>query len=145
MTKYTEEFLANAKKKGIEDVTISKFANCLDIMEPTFVEYIPEEMFEIQFPVFDWYLNPFNGMQGGFISAAFDNAFGLLNIMVTKKDAVTLDLNTSYHKPIYKDDNLTVKVYMKYKGNTIVNMYAEAFNNDNQLIATANSKMMIIK
>lgn len=145
MIKYTKEFLANAKKQGIEDVIISKFPNCVDVMEPTFVQYMPDELFEIRFPVLEWYLNPFNAMQGGFISAAFDNAYGLLNKMATRKEAVSLDLNTNYHKPIYKNDTLTVKVYMKHKGNTIVNMYAEAFNNDSQLIATSDSKMMIMK
>lgn len=144
MIKYTEEFLSTAQEQGIGDI-INKLPNCVGIMEPTFVQYVPEEMIDIKFPILEWYLNPFNAMQGGFISAAFDNAYGLLNAMVTRKEAVSLDLSTNYHRPIYKDDTLTIKVYMKHKGNTIINMYAEAFNNDNQLIATSDSKMMIIK
>lgn len=145
MVKYTKEFLESVEKQGISDVIIDKVVNCVDVMEPTFVEYIPEEMFEIQFPVLERYLNSSSIMQGGFICAAFDNAYGLLNIMATRKNAVSLDLNTNYHRPIYKDDTLTVKAYMKHKGNTIVHMYAEAFNNSNQLVATSSSKMMVVK
>lgn len=145
MVKYTEEFLANAKRYGIECILSMDVPNCLSVMEPTFVEYIPDEMLEINFPVLELYLNPLNVMQGGFISAAFDNAFGFLKDLVTKSKAVTLDLSTSYHRPIYKDDNLTIKVYMKHRGNTIVSMYAESFNDDGKLIATSTSKMMILK
>lgn len=145
MIKYTEEFLTKAKNQGIEHILDMEMPNCVRTMEPTLLEYAPEEKLEIKFPVMEMYLNLFNGMQGGFISAAFDNAFGLLNHMVTKSKAVSLDLNTSYHRPIYKGDEFTIKVYLKYRGNTIVSMYAEGFNNENELIATSYSKMMIIK
>lgn len=145
MLKCTEEFLFYAKEQGIEEIISRDIPNCVNVMEPTLLEYVPGERLKIKFPVLDTYLNPFNGMQGGFISAAFDNAFGLLCDMVTMKKAASLDLNTNYHRPIYKDDELIIKVYLKYKGNTIVNMYAEAFNTIDELIATADSKMMIIK
>ncbi len=118
---------------------------CAQLMQPKFIEYVENESITYEFPVLDIYLNPWKCMQGGLISAAFDNAFGALAILVTGKFTVTtIDLNLSYHRPIYADDTLTIKVYLKSKGKNILTMWGEAFDSGERLVATATSKLVIL-
>lgn len=145
MVNCTKEFLITAKKLGILEMLENISAICFNSMKPVLIEYIPEEKLKIKFPVMEIYLNPLKAMQGGFISAAFDNAFGLLCTLSGGTKFVSLDLNTNYNRPIYENDELNIYVYLKYNGKTIVNMYAEAFNNAGDLIATSNTKIMLIK
>jgi uncharacterized protein (TIGR00369 family) len=143
--RYIEKALISIGKEdmltSLEEIT----ASCFELMQPTLLEYVPNEKLKIKFPVLDMYLNLVKSMQGGFISAAFDNAFGMLCLLSTENKAVSLDLNTNYHKPIYENDQLVISVYLKHKGNTLINMYAEAFNSNDELVATADSKMMFIR
>ncbi len=118
---------------------------CAELMQPKFIEYIENESITYNFPVLDIYLNPWKCMQGGFISAAFDNAFGALAILATGKFEVSsLDLNVNYHRPILADDTLTVKVYLKSKGKSIISLWGESFDSCDRLIATATSKIILL-
>mgnify|MGYP000936392661 FL=1 len=118
---------------------------CAELMQPKFIEYIENESITYNFPVLDIYLNPWKCMQGGFISAAFDNAFGALAILATGKFEVSsLDLNVNYHRSILADDTLTVKVYLKSKGKSIISLWGESFDSCDRLIATATSKIILL-
>ena len=84
--------------------------------------------------------------QGGFITAAFDNTFGIFFIMESGGEALTtIDISTSYQRPIFLGDELIITVYIKQMGNTIVHMYGEAHNKENKLIATGNTNIMRIQ
>jgi len=131
-----EQFIKERKEKS---------ANCMASMQGRVIEYIPDKTVTIAFPILENYLNPAGAMQGGFICAAFDNAFGALCMISTQTDAfTTLDLHTKYHKPIYPGDELLVKVYMKSKGRTIVNMLGEALNKQKQLIASSDTTCLLL-
>ncbi len=118
---------------------------CAELMQPKFIEYIENESVTYTFPVLDIYLNPWKCMQGGFISAAFDNAFGALAILTTGKFEISsLDLNVNYHRPIFANDTLTVKVYVKSKGKNIISLWGESFDSCDRLIATATSKIIMM-
>lgn len=121
--------------------------NCAASMQAKFIAVDPaNRSMTISFPVLSPYLNPAGSMQGGYITAAFDNVFGPLSIMVTGKHAVTtLDINSSFHRPIYADDELIITAHAVYVGNTRINLFAEALNREGQMIATATSNMMVIK
>lgn len=132
--------------KKIEEATKGDLANCFNLMQPKVIEYIEEESLKIAFPVLEKYLNPRKSMQGGFITAAFDNAFGaLFTCAIENKVGVTIDISTSYQRPIYLGDELIITAYLKLKGNTIIHMIAEAHNKEGKLIATANTNMMIVQ
>ncbi|EDS76276.1 PaaI family thioesterase [Clostridium massiliodielmoense] len=123
-----------------------KVASCVSIMEPKIVEYKKGESLTLSFPVLEKYLNPLKCMQGGFITAAFDNAFGIFFIMESEGEALTtIDISTSYQRPIFLGDELIITVYIKQMGNTIVHMYGEANNKENKLIATGNTNIMRIQ
>jgi uncharacterized domain 1 len=133
------------KQSPLQDRLKNVSNPCASFMQPKFIDYIENESITYEFPVLDTYLNPWKCMQGGLISAAFDNAFGALALLLAGKSSVTtIDLNLSYHRPIYAGDSLMVKVYLKSKGKNIITMWGEAFDSSDRLIATATSKLIIL-
>lgn len=120
--------------------------SCVYIMKPKYIKYKKQESLTLSFPVLEKYLNPLKCMQGGFITAAFDNAFGIFCTVETGGEAITtIDISTSYQRPIFLGDELIITVYIRQMGNTIVHMYGEAYNKENKLIATANTNVMRIQ
>ena len=119
--------------------------NCRDTMQPQFVEYVEGESFTYNYPVLEMYLNPRRSMQGGFIAAAFDNAFGALVYLTTGQlEMASVDIHVNYQRPIFENDLLTVKVFLKAKGRNIVHVTGEAYDQSSVLIATASTNIMIL-
>ncbi len=99
----------------------------------------------VVFPVSDLYLNPAGSMQGGYITAAFDNVFGPLCYRASgTPESAMVDINTSFHRPVFAGDELTITARVRSKGRRIINMEAEAYNADNKLIASAHCNYMIL-
>ncbi|KEI04539.1 PaaI family thioesterase [Clostridium botulinum] len=120
-------------------------ANCVNIMEPKLVEYKKEESLTVIFPVLEKYLNPLKSMQGGFITAAFDNSFGIFFIAENNGELITtIDITTSYQRPIFLGDNLKITVKIKQAGDNIVHMYGEGYNKEGKLVATCSTNIMRI-
>lgn len=150
--KYSEGY--GMDNTSIEKMILSKLeemlkdnkVNCFTIMQPRIIKYVEGSSLQIGFPVLKEYLNPAKGMQGGFITAAFDNTFGTLFVCANEEAiGTTIDIATSYQRPIFCGDELQVTVYLKHMGKTIVHMTGEAFNREGKLIATANTNIMILK
>lgn len=120
--------------------------NCVTLMQQEFVEYVVGERLTHAYPVLEIFANQRSGMQGGFISAAFDNTFGMLTYMVLGHlQIATVDLNVSYHKPIYINDKLIITAYIKSQGKTLIHLTGEAHDKENNLIATATSNFYILR
>ncbi len=120
-------------------------ANCVVTMQPEHVSYTPGDCLTLKFPILDMFLNPRKSMQGGFVSAAFDNVFGILVLLETKrKEMATIDLSVNYIKPIFVGDELYITTYIKSKGNTVCSLYGEAKNKEGKLIATSTTNIMLI-
>lgn len=123
-----------------------KKCECVNTMKPKIKDYKKGEELTIGFPILKEYLNLRNSMQGGFITAAFDNAFGMLFFIENRGDTfVTIDISTSYQRPIFFNDELIITVKIKQKGNNIVHMTGEAHNTKGKLIATSYTNIMRIK
>jgi uncharacterized protein (TIGR00369 family) len=120
--------------------------NCFVFMQGRMLEFNMDERLTIAFPVLESYLNPAGSMQGGFITAAFDNVFGPLCQAVTNRKATTtVDLYTNYHRPIFAGDELIITASIIVKGRTKIHMTAEAYNQEKKLIATASTNYMYLK
>ncbi|NLV17498.1 MAG: PaaI family thioesterase [Syntrophomonadaceae bacterium] len=119
--------------------------SCAKFVTGEYVEFIPGKSLTIAFPVKEEYLNPALSMQGGLISTAFDNVFGPLCLLVTNTPyTTTLDINTSFHRPIYAGDVLTVTATVTSSGKTKIHMLGEAYDGNNKLIATATTNYFIL-
>ncbi|NPV92676.1 MAG: PaaI family thioesterase [Firmicutes bacterium] len=120
--------------------------NCWDLMKPELVEYVEGKSMTFRFPVLEIYSNPRKSMQGGFISAAFDNSYGPLASVVTGQlEMASVDLCVNYHRPIFENDTLTVKVYIKSKGKNILHLTGEAFDSKDRLIASSVTNIMLLE
>lgn len=119
--------------------SIGKIPKCSIFMQAQMLNAIPEEgVMTFTFPVVDTYTNPAGTMQAGFYSAAFDNVFGPLCLMVTgTPNTVAINLNTEYHRPSIPGDVLTITARVISKGRKKVFMSAEGYNQENKLVATA--------
>lgn len=119
--------------------------NCFVLMKPEYLEYESRMMLKISFPVEKEYLNPMLGMQGGIISAAFDNVFGPLSYLAARTPCTTLDLHTNYIRLITEKDTLIVTARVVSRGQSTMHLSAEATNLKDKLIATCSTHMMIMK
>jgi len=130
-------------KQGLEKDDLIKEYKSFKIMEPKFIECSVEGSVTFSFPILDWELNGYGTMQGGFIVAAFDNTFGILGYYMTGGALfTTIDITTSYQRPVFIGDALTVKVYIKSLGKKILHMNGEAYNRENKLVATSSTNII---
>lgn len=118
---------------------------CFTFMRGRVIDYKAGQSMTVVFPVLKEYSNPAGSMQGGFITAAFDNVFGPLSHSVMKSLTTTVDINTSFHRPIFYGDELLIIASLKSKGKRVLHMTGEACNSKNQLIATANTNYIFLK
>jgi acyl-CoA thioesterase FadM len=56
----------------------------------------------------------------------------------------TIDMAVNYHKPIFEHDRLEVVVQIKSLGKTIINLVGEAFDKEQNLIATAITNIILL-
>lgn len=119
--------------------------NCSVFMKGEYLDYDSRVMLKIAFPVLEEYLNPMNVMQGGLITAAFDNVFGPLSYLAARTPCTTLDLHTNYIRPINAGDTLIVTARVISRGLSAMHLSAEAVNGKGKLIATCSSHMAPIK
>jgi uncharacterized protein (TIGR00369 family) len=119
--------------------------NCAVMMKGEYVGYESRTKLTIAFPVLEEYLNPMKAMQGGFITAAFDNVFGPLSYLASRTPCTTLDLHTNYIRSIFAGDTLTVTARVVSRGLSAMHVSGEAVNGKGKLIATCTSHMVPIK
>lgn len=124
---------------------LDKLPPCVKVMKPEFVEYVAGKSLTFSYPVLEIHLNPQGSMQGGFICAAFDNTFGMLVYLVTKKTSLaTIDLSTAFHRPVYLGDKLIITAHLRFQGNTIIHLYGEAQNLEKKLVASSSTNLMLL-
>ncbi len=119
--------------------------NCSVLMKGEYVDYESRIKLKISFPVLSEYLNPMNSMQGGFIVAAFDNVFGPLSYLAAHQPCITVSLQTNYIRPISSGDTLVVTAHVVSRGQSAIQLSAEAVNGKGKLIATCTSQMVLLK
>ncbi|MBI2428757.1 MAG: PaaI family thioesterase [Ignavibacteriales bacterium] len=119
--------------------------NCSVLMKGKYIDYDSRVMLKILFPVLEEYLNPMKAMQGGFVTAAFDNVFGPLSYLAARTPCTTLDLHTNYIRSINAGDTLVVTARVVSRGLSAMHLSAEAVNGKRKLIATCTSHMVPIK
>lgn len=119
---------------------------CYTSMKARLTGYKPDSELTVTFPVVEAYLNPAGSMQGGIITAAFDNVFGPLCYRASGTPASAMvHINTSYHRPVFAGDELTITARVKTNGKRIVHMEGEAYNREKKLVASAHCDYMILK
>ena len=119
--------------------------NCYQWMNVKVLQYDSRTLLSIELPVTEEMLNPMRVMQGGFVTAAFDNAFGPLSYVSARHPCTTLDMHTQYIRPIPVGEMLTVTVRVVSRGPVSLHLSGEAFNRKGKLVATCSSNMIVMK
>jgi uncharacterized protein (TIGR00369 family) len=119
--------------------------NCYQWMNVKVLHYDSRTLLSIELPVTEEMLNPMRVMQGGFVTAAFDNAFGPLSYVSARHPCTTLDMHTQYIRPIPVGEMLTVSVRVVSRGPVSLHLSGEAFNRKGKLVATCSSNMIVMK
>ncbi|NLB51566.1 MAG: PaaI family thioesterase [Syntrophomonadaceae bacterium] len=125
---------------------VERRPECSVLLDQKTREYIPGKSLVDDYPVAEKFLNLAGSMQGGFIVAAFDNTFGQLCYLITEKVPIaTIDINTTFHRPILKNDTLKITARVQAKGKTTLHLVGEAVNKEGKLIASAATNYMVLR
>jgi uncharacterized protein (TIGR00369 family) len=97
----------------------------------------------VAFPVSEAQTNPVGSLQGGILAGYFDNTFGPLSFATMRKPCVSIDMTVNFIRPVRPGETVTIRAEFKSKGRKVFQMYAEAHNGKNKLIATASTNMLV--
>jgi uncharacterized protein (TIGR00369 family) len=103
----------------------------------------PKKSLTVAFPVKEDQTNPVGSLQGGILASFFDNAFGPLSFATMRKPCVSIDMTVNFIRPARPGETVVIKAEFKSKGRKVFQMYGEAFNDKDKLIATATSNLMV--
>jgi uncharacterized protein (TIGR00369 family) len=113
-------------------------------MQGRIVDYVEGELMICAFPALAEYANPAGLVQGGFIGAAIDNTFGPLSLLVTRRPCSTLNLNTTFVRPITAGDgDMTVEARVRALTRALVFLEAKVADQDGRTAVTATSTMLV--
>ncbi|MCP3924403.1 MAG: PaaI family thioesterase [Desulfobacterales bacterium] len=113
-------------------------------MDGKVIDYIDGKSIKVSFPVYEKYNNPAGIMLGGFLPVFFDLSFGPLSYLVAKKPTSSLDLNTTFIKPVTaKDKEIIIDAKVVNHSKSYLILEAEAFNNKDVLVGKSTSRMLI--
>jgi uncharacterized protein (TIGR00369 family) len=113
-------------------------------MNAEIVDYQEDQSIEIKVPLYERYNNPAGIILGGYLPTFFDLAFGPLSFLIAKKPTTSLDLNTTFIRPITaKDREVIIKSSVVNKSKSYLILAAQAFNPKSDLVATATSRLHI--
>ena len=109
------------------------------------IEYTEGESIVVQIPLYEKYNNPVGIILGGYLPMFFDLTFGPLAYLVTKKPATSLDINTTFIRPIKSSDGaVTIKSSVVNMSKSYLLLDAQAFVSEDTLVATATSRLRIL-
>ncbi|HMV42740.1 MAG TPA: PaaI family thioesterase [Leptospiraceae bacterium] len=114
-------------------------------LQSKIIEYVPKKSIAVQFPVQEKHTGPLGILQGGILTAFFDDTFGPLSFAVLKKPMVSIDIHVYFLRSVKVGDTVTIRAEVTSRGRKVIFMKAEAYDQKNKLIATATSSALIFK
>lgn len=142
--------LAIDTKKFFHDEEFRKRYPAVKVPPPCFVESGAKitaceanRSLTVEFPVNDSQTNPLGYLQGGILGSYFDNVFGPLSFATVRKPCVSIDMTVNFVRPVRPGEIVTIRAEFKSRSKKLVQLYAEARNEKQKLIATATSNLMV--
>jgi acyl-coenzyme A thioesterase PaaI-like protein len=115
-------------------------------MEGRFVAYEQGKSLSAAFPVLERYEGPSGVMQGGMITAAFDNVYGPFSYLLTAAYCITVNLNTSFVRPIARQDGeLIVAVNLVDRTKQFLLLEGTARSPQGKLVAQSTSQWFVVQ
>ncbi|MEU7143544.1 PaaI family thioesterase [Nocardia sp. NPDC046473] len=113
-------------------------------MDMQFEEYVPGKSLTATAAAPPQYANAVGLVQGGFISAMFDNLIGPLSYLTARGPATTLELTTHFMRQTFPGQRLRLTATVRKAGRTAIYIDADAYTEDNKLVATARSTVQVL-
>ena len=136
-------FEAMAKMEGSSTLTMPPPS--FEEANAEIVEYTEGESIVVRIPLYEKYNNPVGVILGGYLPMFFDLTFGPLAYLVAKKPATSLDINTTFIRPITSSDGaVTIKSSVVNMSKSYLLLDAQAFVSEDKLVATATSRLRIL-
>jgi uncharacterized protein (TIGR00369 family) len=109
-----------------------------------FEEYVPARSLKATVVVSEAHANAVGVLQGGFLSAMFDNLIGPLSYLIARGPTASLELTTYFMRPVFPGVQLTLDAVVRKPGRTAMFIAAEAHDANNKLVATASSTVQVL-
>jgi acyl-coenzyme A thioesterase PaaI-like protein len=114
-------------------------------MQGRFLAHDRGKSLRAAFPVLERYEGPTGVMQGGMIVAAFDNVCGPFAYLVTAAYCITVNLNTSFVRPITRQDGeLVIEVRLTDRSRQFLLLEGKASNPQGKLVAQCTSQWFVV-
>ncbi len=107
------------------------------------IAHEPNKSLTVAFPVRSEQTNPVGSLQGGILASFFDNTFGPLSFATMRKPCVSIDMTVNFVRPAMPGESVVVRAEFKSKSRKLIQLYAEAHNEKQKLIATATTNMLV--
>ena len=109
------------------------------------IDYTEGESIVVRVPLDEKYNNPAGLILGGYLPMFFDLTFGPLAYLVAGKPSTSLDINTTFIRPLRSSDEaVTIKSSVVSQSRSYLVLEARAFVADDKLVATATSRLRIL-
>ena len=109
-----------------------------------FVDYTEDGRFTVRYPIKPTQRNGHKLLQGGYISAFFDDNYGLFAYVASDKSSMpSINMTVNFHKGVTEEtDHITITTNVTSVGKRILSMAGEARNDKGQLVATCQTNML---
>lgn len=113
-------------------------------MNTEFVDYTEDGVFTLKYKLKDTQRNGYHLLQGGYISAFFDNNYGLFVYVAGEGHPFsTINMTMNFHKAVLAEtEELFVSTKVISAGKRIVCMEGEAYDPEGRLIATCQTNLI---
>jgi len=145
ITDYTKQIFAKLKAQDPSGKSKMPppFMNSLGM---NYVVCEPGKHAKVSFPIKEAYNNPFGITFGGYFSMFFDAAFGPFSGLTAQAPTTSLDLNVTFLKSLSpKDEEVFVEVEVVSQTKSYLVLHGKALKKDGTLVATASSRLYIMK
>jgi len=145
ITAYTKEVYAKLRAQAPSD-SIQMPPPFMLNLGMNFLTCEPGKYAKVSFPIKEAYNNPFGTTFGGYFSMFFDAAFGPFSGLTAKAPTTSLDLNVTFLKPLSpKDGEVYIEVDVVNQTKSYLILHGKANKKDGTLVATATSRLYIMK
>ena len=114
-------------------------------LKTRYTDIDPGKMLTAEIPFDAQFTNPIHFFQGGFLCAAFDEAFGPLSYMAAQRPVVAIEISTSFIRPFSeKDQFISIRAEIVSQTKSLMIMKAEAKSKAGKLIAISSNHALIL-
>jgi uncharacterized protein (TIGR00369 family) len=112
-------------------------------VDTRYLEYVPGERLRGEMEIPQRYANPLGDMQGGFLSALFDNLMAPL-CYAAVGPTTSIDITTNFVRSVRVGDTICIDARIRRTGRRAMHVTAEAVNAEEKLVATSTSNLVLL-